>query len=310
MLERIQPTLTLLDQGIALYRRHFLAFALISAGWFVPLAIAVAVLIAVGNELDAGFVVLLAVFGTLAAAFLMLYLIVALSRTAGAALDGRAMRVRELLRFEPLRLLGMAVFAIVYVIVAQLLSSVISILCICPLYLVGIFFVGGVAVAGGSAGATAGGLAFVAIFGLVYLISIFIGGAIYGGLVYGLQPWAQDGVGFGISLQRSIDLLVYRFWRNLVAWGLAALLVTAIGVTVTIAIGVMLPLPVGLTIGFDHPAAQAVTAGAWLFGLIFVLPPLPIWMALLYRTNRIDREGMVLQARITTWQQQNLRARS
>ena len=301
MRERLQPTLLLLDQGLAVYRRHFLSFALVAAGWFVPLAVGVALLVAFSSEIGDIGVVLLALLGTIVFALLMIYLVVALTRLATAALDGRPLLVREVLRFEPLRLAGMTVFSIVYLIIAQILSSVVSIICICPAYLVGIFAIGTTAAVGGSAGATVGILAFFAIFGVLYLISIFLGGAVYSGLVYGLQPWAQDNLGFGRAFERSIELLRYRFWRNLVAWGLAALLLTALAITLALAIGTLLPLPLGIAFGFETPAVQAVTAGAWLFGLIFVLPPLPIWMALLYRNNRGEREGMELQAKVNAW---------
>jgi len=47
MIDRLQPILSLLDEGIAIYRRDFLAFTLVTAIWFVPVAVASGVLIAV-----------------------------------------------------------------------------------------------------------------------------------------------------------------------------------------------------------------------------------------------------------------------
>ena len=40
MTETLQPILALLDEGLSLYRRNFVGFVLITASWFVPVAVA------------------------------------------------------------------------------------------------------------------------------------------------------------------------------------------------------------------------------------------------------------------------------
>ena len=39
MTETLQPILALLDEGLRLYRRNFVGFVLLTASWFVPVAI-------------------------------------------------------------------------------------------------------------------------------------------------------------------------------------------------------------------------------------------------------------------------------
>ena len=45
----------------------------------------------------------------------------------------------------------------------------------------------------------------------------------------------------------------------------------------------------------------AATIGAWLIGLMLVLPPLPIWMALLYQRNRAAHDGTDLRVKVEAW---------
>src|SRR5262245_38630549 len=97
MTERLQPILTLLDEGIALYRRNFVGFTLITALWLVPIAIGAGVLIAVASWLSSDQALLLALAGVVLALPLTIYLIGGLSRGAAATIEGRPVRVREAL---------------------------------------------------------------------------------------------------------------------------------------------------------------------------------------------------------------------
>lgn len=302
MIERIQPTLALLDGGLSLYRRHFVSFALLSAAWFVPVAVVSTLAIFFGSQMDALAILLLIIVGLFGLLGLSIYLIAVLSRAAAAAIDGQPLRIGQLLRIGPLQMLGMSVWTIVYLILAQIASSIVSLVVICPLYIFAGVFAVAFAALGSEVGGVLGGLGAVTIFGLVYLLGIFVSGAMYGGMIYGLQPWAHDHAGFGASIQRSIEMLFYRFWRNVGVWGMAAVLLLAAGTVTAIAIGVIVPLPLGMAIGFESPLTQATTVVAWLAGFMLALPPLPIWMAMLYRRSRAAREGEELQAKIAAWQ--------
>jgi hypothetical protein len=134
-----------------------------------------------------------------------------------------------------------------------------------------------------------------------YALLLVAGGAAYSSLIYALQPWVQEVRPFGEALQRSLELVTYRFWRNVLAWGLTALLLAAMGLTITTTIGSLLPLPLAFALGGESLVAQAIGVSAWVLGFVVVLPPLPIWMALLYRRNRAARDGSNLDAAVQGW---------
>ncbi|MFO7167550.1 MAG: hypothetical protein DIU80_005925 [Chloroflexota bacterium] len=302
MADRLQPILSLLDSGLSLYRRNFVPFALIAAASIVPIAIAAGALVAAAPWLDELQVTLLVLGAVLLLLPLLLYLIGALSRAAALAAAGERVRLREALAIGPGRLAGMGCFSVIYMILMQFVSSVLSIVCICPLWLFGAAASGLFAVIGPDSAVGLGVLTlFGVMFGTVYLLALIVGGASYSSMVYALQPWVQERLPFGKALERSLALIGYRFWRNVAAWALSALLLAAGGLTVTLAIGVLVPLPMTLALGSDSPLAQAISLSAWLLGMIVVLPPLPIWMALLYRSNAEARAGGDLEARVQAW---------
>ena len=305
MTDALQPILALLDEGLRLYRRNFVGFVLLTASWFVPVAIVTGTAVAAESWVDeryrpfAG--VLLFGGGLLLFFPLLIYLIGGLSRAAAAAAEGRPVRFREAMAIHPLRATGMGCFTIVYAFIAQIISSLVSMACICPLYFVGFMALAFVGAAANEGSIGALGLMAVGIFLLGFYISLMIIGATGSGLFYSLQPWVQESRSFGESLQRSLELIAFRFGRNLLVWCLAALLVAAAGLTVMATIGVLLPLPLLYVLGEDSPATQAAALGAWLIGLMLVLPPLPIWMALLYQRNRAAHDGVDRRAKVDSW---------
>jgi hypothetical protein len=301
MTETLQPILTLLDEGLSLYRRNFVGFMLITASWFVPVAIAASLVTVAASWLDALWPVLLAIGGLLLLFPLLIYLIGGLSRAAVAAAEGQPVRFRAAMAIHPLRAAGMGCFTIVYAIGAQFASSLISMACICPLYLFGFMAIGFVGAATDGSNTVALGMVAIGIFLLGFYASMMIVGATGSGLFYSLQPWVQESCSFGASLQRSLELIVFRCGRNLLVWCLAALLIAAAGLTVMATIGTLLPLPLLYALGAESPATQAAATCAWLIGLMLVLPPLPIWMALLYRRNRAAHDGEDLRAKVDAW---------
>jgi hypothetical protein len=303
MNERLQPILALLDEGIALYRRNFSGFTLITATWLVPVAIIAGLLIVAASWLDESLGILLVLAGAVLLFPLTIYLIGGLSRGAVAAIEGRPLRFREALAISPLRAAGMGCFTLVYLFIAQIASNMLSLLCLCPLFFAGAAIAGAVGpLLSGTeeVGILAGVFILVALVG-VYGLLLVGSGAVYSSLIYTLQPWIQEPRPFGEALQQSLNILGYRFWRNLLVWGVTALLVAAVGITVTATIGVLLPLPLTYALGSDSTAVQAVSVGAWMLGFVVVLPPLPIWMALLYRRNRAAREGSELNTAVQAW---------
>src|SRR5690348_15065429 len=97
--ENLQPILALLDEGLSLYRRNFVGFMLITASWFVPVAVAIGLLIVAESYADDQYGIWfgLMAFGVALLLFfpLLIYLVGGLSRAAAAAADGRPVRFRE-----------------------------------------------------------------------------------------------------------------------------------------------------------------------------------------------------------------------
>src|SRR5829696_4064351 len=305
MTESLQPILALLDEGLRLYRRNFAGFVLLTASWFVPVAIVTGTAVAAESWVDERYsglaIVLLFGGGVLVFFPLLIYLIGGLSRAAAAAADGRPVRFRAAMAIHPLRATGMGCFTIVYAFVAQIVSSLISMACICPLYMVGFLGLAFVGAAASESGIGAVAILAIGIFLGGFYASLMIIGATGSGLFYCLQPWVQESRSFGASMQRSLELIAFRFGRNLMVWCLAALLIAAAGLTVMATIGILLPLPLLYVLGEEDPATRAATIGAWLIGRMLVLPPLPIWMALLYKRNSAAHDGTDLRAKVDTW---------
>jgi hypothetical protein len=312
MTETLQPILSLLDEGLRLYRRNFAGFVLLTASWFVPVAILAGTAVAAESWVDERYRGLSAVLlfggGLLVFFPLLIYLIGGLSRAAAAAAEGRPVRFREAMAIHPLRATSMGCFTIVYAFLAQIVSSLISMACVCPLYIVGFMAVAFVGAAADESSIGAVGLIAIGIFLLGFYTSLMIIGATGGGLFYSLQPWVQESRPFGESLQRSLELVAFRFGRNLLVWCLAALLIAAAGLTVMATIGTLLPLPLLYALGEESPLTRAAATCAWLIGLMLVLPPLPIWMALLYRENRTAHDGADLLLRVQTWEQSRVKS--
>jgi hypothetical protein len=311
MTEALQPILALLDEGLRLYRRHFAGFVLITASWFVPMAMATGTAVAAESWVDerySGLAMLLLFGGGVLVFFpLLIYLIGGLSRAAAAAAEGRPVRFREAMAIHPLRATSMGCFTIVYAFVAQIVSSLISMACICPLYVVGFMALAFVGAATDESSIGALAVLAIGIFLGGFYASLMIIGATGSGLFYCLQPWVQEARPFGASIQRSLELIVFRFGRNLIVWCLAALLIAAAGLTVMATIGILLPLPLLYALGEEDPATRAATIGAWLIGLMLVLPPLPIWMALLYQRNSAAHDGADLLLKVREWENAGVR---
>ncbi|MDZ4717335.1 MAG: hypothetical protein SH847_02615 [Roseiflexaceae bacterium] len=305
MRQSFQQAIALLDQGFAIYRHNIGAFLLIAFGWFVPTAIMVGLVTAASSWLNSMVELAIVLAISLLALPLTIYLIVGLSRVADDAIAERPINLRAALALHPLRAIGMSVFTVIFSILTQIITGVLVMVCVCPIYVVGLFGIGLLSsVSSSSSGSMALGFAAIGIFfGGAYLLVLVVGGAGYSSLVYALQPWALERLRFGEAIQRSLDLVGYRFRSNSIVWGLAAILLAAAGLSVAIVIGLLIPLPTIWLLGESSLIAQAVTVAAWLAALVFVLPPLPIWMALLYRRNMLARSGADLVARIDAWEQ-------
>lgn len=303
---RLQTILDILDQGLSLYRREFVRFLLIVTSWFVPVTIGIGLSMTAAYYWGetAGVLIILAwVF--LLAVPLMMVLISGLSRATLAAKEGQRVRLRNTLLLSPVRLAGMGCYSIIFGFVANIFASVLSMVCICPLYLVMMFFVGSIgAFFGDNMGSLETGV-IVFLFAILMLLlvllygfSMVLSGATYTSMVYALQPFLHENLSFGDSINRSMNLTFYRFGYNLLSFILASAIFAAITISVTIAVGVLLPLPLFWLLGEESPVSIGVSTVAWLLGLLVVLPLVPIWMTLFYQHNLDAYQGKDLAERI------------
>ncbi len=303
---RLHATLDLLDEGFALYRRSFTGFVLVGLAWLTPIAIATGLLVANAERLSPGWFIVIILAGLILMLPLLIYLIGGLSRAANAAIEGRPIDLRETLAIHPAVIGRAGCFSIVYGILMQLVSSVLSILCICPIYVVGVITSVALPVAPGESSDVVLAVLLIVssmLLAGVYLLGFIIGGIGYSSLLYALQPWLIERLRFGEAMERSVDLIRFRLRRNLLAWGLSALLVFAVGIPVSLAVGVLIPLPALLLLGAESSLAQALAGTAWLLGLALVMPPWFISMTLLYRRNLAARSGADLARRVAAWRE-------
>jgi hypothetical protein len=305
MYTRIQPVLDLLDQGLLLYRRHVVRFVLLSALWLVPVTIGIGLSIAAMQYWSAEGIVLMVLAWMLLMIPLTVYLVGALSRAALAAIEERPVRLREALGIGPLRLAGMGCYSVIFFIIVNVVTSALSLICVCPLYTI---VLGSITGAGIFLDSDTGwfGMIMLVIIGVVstvltilfYGMSLVLSGIAYSSVVYAVQPFVQGELPLRRAIEYSIDLLFYRFGRNVLAFALCSTIFAAVSLSVTLTIGLLLPLPLFWALGSESLATQIISAIAWLVGLVVVLPPMPIWMALLYRRNFADHQGSDLARRI------------
>jgi hypothetical protein len=301
MNQTFAPILELLDEGVSLYRRGFTRMLLLAMVAATPLGLAAAAIFLAADWLESGVGALVLLACLVGGLPLSLYVMGALSRAAAMAADGEPVSVRRALAIGPLRVAGMGCYGTIFMMVASMTVSTLSTVCICIGYmLVGAgsvafasTFDGGSAL-GGAAAAMAIALSVVAFLG-IYVASLVVNGAVYGSAVYAMQPFVQERARFGATVQRSIDLVGFRLGQNLLAFLCASLVFGAAALAATVAIGMLAPLPALFLLGPESPVARAITAAAWVIGVAAASPLLPIWMALLYRRRRAEREGEELR---------------
>ncbi|MGQ9549382.1 MAG: hypothetical protein ACUVSY_06040 [Roseiflexus sp.] len=299
---RLYATLDLLDEGLAIYRRFFTGFVLVGLAWLTPIAIAVGLLVAYAERLVFDWLFIIILAGLILALPLLIYLIGGLSRAADAAIGGRSIDLRGALALHPGTVAKAGCFTILYGILMQIVSSVFSIVCMCPIYVLGIMSFTLFA-----ASDSIGGLPIIALVVIgvlttgMYAAGFVISGIGYSSLFYTLQPWLIERLRFGEAMERSVDLVTFRLRSNLLAWGLSAIIIFALGVSVSLSVGLLIPLPALLLLGTESSLAQAIAGTAWLLGLALVLPPWFIWMTLLYRRNLAARSGADLARRVEAW---------
>ena len=302
-MKAFQSTLVLIDEGLRIYRQHFVSFLLITAVLIIPTTILIGLLIALGSRLDETLIILL-ILGSLLLSFpLLVYFVCGLSRAAQAAIEEQPIHPLQALSINPLRFLSIMIFTFCYGIVIYMLSSIFGMVLICPLYI--LMFIGAAGIGATASISPALSIIFTVLVSFVFLIfyaaALTVGNATYSAIMYGMQPWVQTSASFGKTLEHSIDLITYRFMPNIITWCATALVITALMIVVAMTVGTIIPLPLFFLLGEDSQIAQIMLGVSWLLGFMLVLPPWPIWMALLYQRNLKSRSGQEFDTRVQNW---------
>ena len=295
--------LRLLDDGLRLYRRNLASFLLIGAVILVPMA-GLGILLAalVRTELGQGW----AIVGSLALALIqypiLMYACLALSRAAGDALAGRPIKLGAVLRLRPIRAMGMGCYGILLAIVSGLFSSVLVISVACPLIYAMLFGAGFLGSLGGSSILGAAGSLFGVVVGLIALSTLLLTSATFATLAYAVQAFALEDRPVGSAISRSIDLLLFRFGRNLLMFVgagaiIGTLLIAYAGTILAGGAGILRRLDVEPSPIVAQALSSAATTATW----VLLLPPLPIWMAMLHRALAEERDGTELLAAVEQW---------
>lgn len=305
MLSHLQPTLDILDESIRLYRRQFLGFVVLSAICLVPIIIIVGLSFAAIKFMgDSGTLIVLLAWAVLTMP-IILFFVGSLSRAALMVRDEDTIRTREVLAIHPLRIMGMGCYGTVFYIILNIISTLLSMFCFCPISsALGLVFSGAAGIFGGNGGFLGDSIMIITwiisaiLFVFLYGLLLAFNGATYSSVIYAIQPFVQHHMSFGSTLKQSRELILYRFGQNLLGFMLSSIIFAAVAISATIAIGALFPLPLIWILGGDSPIAQIGSGIAWLVAFILVLPPLPISMALLYQNNLKKYDGTTLEARI------------
>ena len=296
-------TLALLDDGLRLYRRFLPGFLLVASAVMVPLIVVNLLLTAlVRTQLGADWLVPGSLLLLLVEYPVILYAWAAVSRAAAMALDGEPIYVGQALRLGPLRAAGMGCYNLLFTMLTGTLGSIMVVSIACPILYSSIFGAGLLAALGGSGTIGAAGGLFSVLFFLIMLLVIVAAGAILASMVYAVQAFALERRPFGATVSRSVDLLTYRLGGCLLVFlGAGAIVSTLLlAYTGALLVGGQSLLTV-LDVELSATARDVLRVGVLTASLALLLPPLPIWMAMLHRSLAEERDGGDLAPSIERW---------
>ncbi len=295
--------LALLDDGLRLYRRHLLSFVTIAALVMVPLA-AVGLLWTtwVQTQLGGAWIALGAFLLAIIQYPVLLVAYAGVARAAAMALDRRPIRVRDALRIGPIRVIAMGCYTVLFFLITSICLLGLFLAVVCPL-LWGASFGGTmIGALGGSGTIGAAGSFVVVIFGIAFLAVLLLSGAAFASQAYAVQAFALEQRPIGASMSRSVDLLTFRFGRNLLVFMgagaiVSTLLVAYLGTLFGGGMGLLRFLDVELS-PVTTTVLQSVATTAT---QVLLMPPLSIWMAMLHRALAQERDGQDLVVDVEEW---------
>lgn len=297
--------LELLDDGLRLYRRNLAGFTLVSTAVLVGLALlGMSFMAVVRAELGGGGWTAIAVFLLLMIGYpLTLYGFAALSRAAGAALDGQPVSLPSALRLSPARGCGMLVFNAFFAMFATIGAGIVSTVVACPLFYLPLLGIGLASSATSVSGAV-GIILFAALGQAGTFWSIAVSGAWLASMVFSVQPFALEQQSWSAAVSRALDVLFARFGRTLLMFlGAGAIFGTLILSYFGSIVVLLSVLQSALNLDDLPPLVGDITVIVVLIAsLVVLLPPLAIWMAMFFRHTARERDGSDMSERVAAWQ--------
>jgi hypothetical protein len=217
-------------------------------------------------------------------------------------LDDKPIRVGQAVRMALPRYIGMGCYNVLFTMIFGIVAMVMVVSVVCPLLYTSIFSAGLLGRFGGSGTVGAAGGLFLVLLILITIWGIVLVGATAAGQVYAVQAFVLERRSFSATLTRSIDLLTYRMGRNLLVFLGAG----AIGSTLVASYsGTLLAGGAFLIQSLDIQLSMTVTQTLQILlatvTSVLLLPPLPIWMAMLHRQIAAERDGADLIAEVERW---------
>jgi hypothetical protein len=295
--------LALLDDGLRIYRRNLLGFVLIGSAVLVPVAVLDLLVNAfVTTQLGDDWIAASVFLRLLLLYPILLYTAGALSRATVMAVEGVPLRVGEALRIGIGRTLSMGCYNILFSIIISMFFSIVGFVIVCPLLYGSLFGIGFLGAFGGSGTVGAAGGLFGVLVVVSVVFNIALSGAQIVGIIYAVQPFVLEQRSFGSTLSRNVDLLTFRFGRNILAFLGAG---TIFGMLVVVYAGTLIGGGVALFELLDiEPSPLAVTSLTVVLtaaSAVLFFPPAAIWMALLHRRGAQERDAADLVASVEQW---------
>lgn len=296
----------ILDDGLRVYRRYFVQYALaMLLGLLPPAVVSILLNVVLINYLGSGWVILTSFITVPLSVLFFVYIMAVLSRMTAQALRGERPSARGAMRIGIGRVLGMGCWTTIFGLMTSLVIGGVAGLCAC---MASVGLMGGAsALFSGS-----GGFAFVSFSVLVSVMGYMIViGAVAVGAVYAIQAFALEQRPFGASISRGNDLLFFRFGRNIMlffgAGALFATLLLAYAGALVGVIGLVVSSVQNFNVLNNFLSSPATTSWLSIVGYltqIVLLPPVPIWMTIVFLRLRAERDGGDLEGRINTWSAQ------
>ncbi len=309
----LDEVMILLDAGVMIYRRHLSSFLALAGIFSLPaMIVTFQILLTIENLIEASAEdVLLLVSSLLLVPLLITPPVI---RGMQLVLAGQTPSLRNVIWQRPQ--VGRGLLAIGYAGLLAIISMMIFFVVFgfffgisCGLILFIMYIVVFVSILSNSSF----GVLFLPILLLMFLVIyllyfVFISAGLLAAL-YGVQPLLDNKLSLSRAFRLSWGLLFSRLRYNLLVFICAALIFSTIALIVTVAVGILLPVPFGFLLGAEHPLTRGLSAIAWVIGLAIAMPLVPIWSTLHYQQALIRYTGRDIAHRVVV-QQQKLVGRS